>query len=209
MSVCTEIPLKVETRFSAKLDYDDFKLLEEIGGGSYGTVYHGEWRNQEVAIKVLKKERNPVNFQKECAMLQELRCPYIVNFIGYCAFPTRLSLVTEFMPLGSLSKYIFGDKIDNHYRLLVATDCAKAMAFLHRCGLIHRDLKPDNILIVSLEASYGIHCKLADFGTSKHFNEVSVNKYGKKAKRLSACVGSKPKTNKQTKEYACVSAFSL
>lgn len=183
--------MKIETRFSAKLDYDDFKFIEEIGGGSYGTIYHGEWRTQEVAIKVLKKDRNPVEFQKECAMLQDLRCPHIVEFIGYCIFPTKHSLVTEFMPLGNLSRYIYDEKIGDHYRLMVAFDVAKAMAFLHRCGVIHRDLKPDNVLMASLDLSDEIHCKVADFGLAKHIGDITTTNFGKKTKRLTAGVGSK------------------
>jgi len=70
------------------------------------------------------------------------------------------------MELGSLSKYIHDDLSDD-YRAKVALDVAKGMSFLHNCGLMHRDLKPQNILVVSLVPSQQVVVKIADFGVSK------------------------------------------
>jgi len=161
------VPLAVETKLSPKIDFDEIKFFEEIGSGSFGTVSRGEWRGQDVAIKIVKGDHTQSSdFRNECNMLQELRCQYIINFVGYSLLPDKCALVTEFMELGSLSKYIHDD-LDDDYRAKVALDVSKGMSFLHNCGLIHRDLKPQNILVVSLVPSQQVVVKIADFGVSK------------------------------------------
>jgi len=161
------VPLTIETKLSPKIDFDEIKFVEEIGSGSFGTVSRGEWRGQDVAVKVVKGDRmKSDDFRKECSTLQELRCQYIINFVGFSILPDKCALLTEFMELGSLSKYIH-DVLSNEYRSKVALDIAKGMSFLHNCGLMHRDLKPQNILVVSLEPSQQVVVKIADFGVSK------------------------------------------
>jgi len=168
------MPLTIETKLSPKIDFDEIKFIEEIGSGSFGTVSRGEWRGQDVAVKVVKGDRmKSSDFRNECNMLQELRCQYIINFVGYSVLPDKCALLTEFMELGSLSKYIH-DVLTNEYRSKVALDIAKGMSFLHNCGLMHRDLKPQNILVVSLEPSQQVVVKIADFGVSKELPSSSA-----------------------------------
>jgi len=172
------MPFLVETKLSPKIDYDEIKFVEEIGSGSFGTVSRGQWRGQDVAVKVVKgNHMNSEDFRNECNMLQELRCQYIINFVGYSLLPDKCALLTEFMELGSLSKYIHDDLSDD-YRAKVALDVAKGMSFLHNCGMMHRDLKPQNILVVSLVPSQQVVVKIADFGVSKEMPVAGLGKDG-------------------------------
>jgi len=180
------MPLVVETKLSPKIDFDEIKFLEEIGSGSFGTVSRGEWRGQDVAVKIVKgNHMKSEDFRNECNMLQELRCQYIVNFVGYSILPDKCALLTEFMELGSLSKYIHDD-LSDEYRAKVALDMAKGMAFLHNCGLMHRDLKPQNILVASLVPSQQVVVKIADFGVSKEMPVAGLSKDGTLSSQVSS-----------------------
>eukprot|EP00727_Mastigamoeba_balamuthi_P002113 m51a1_g119 putative serine-protein kinase atm (4596) ;mRNA; f:366111-398227 len=175
------LALHVETKLSTKLDWDEItKIPTPIGKGGYGTVYRAQWRGQEVALKVLKAQDPSTeelkDFKRECQVLSELRSPYIVSFVGYITLPGKLSLVTEFLPLGSLGKYIAKGDLTLQYKLKSALDCARGMTFLHSCGIIHRDLKPDNLLVCSLDCTHAIVCKIADFvppGGSKEDGSIT------------------------------------
>jgi len=179
------IPLNCESKLSSKLDFTEIKFLEQIGTGTYGTVSRGVWRGQEVAIKMLKLERVDVKeFQNECNLLQELRCPYVVNFVGYVLTSDKRCLLTEFVELGSLGKYIHGD-LPVEYKIRVSLDCARGMSFLHNCGMMHRDLKPDNLLVVTMDPMSKVVVKLADFGTSREISSKEMSR----AKKLTGGVG--------------------
>eukprot|EP00727_Mastigamoeba_balamuthi_P005889 m51a1_g192 putative fe-only (1742) ;mRNA; f:610757-618790 len=102
-------------------------------------------------------------FQRECETLSNLRCPYIVAFVGYCEQPGKLALVTEFHPLGSLARYCHDPALSTLFKFKALINCARGVSFLHSCGIMHRDLKPDNLLVVTLEDSAPIVCKIADF----------------------------------------------
>jgi len=172
-----ELTASVDTKISAKLDYDEIKFSKVIGHGTYGTVSRGEWRGQEVAIKVIKGATNDESFKRECELLQELRCQYILNFIGYCILPDRRCLVTEYLSLGSLGNYLH-TALPEEFRVKVALDTAKGMAFLHHCGMMHRDLKPENLLVVSLDPSQQVVVKIADFGASKELSSLKKQTSG-------------------------------
>ena len=168
----------VDTKISPKLDYDELRFVRVIGHGTYGTVSLGEWRGQDVAIKVIKTgSMNDESFERECALLQEIRCQYVLNFIGYCVLADKRCLVTEYLGLGSLANYIH-TPLTPEYRLKVALDTAKGMAFLHHCGLMHRDLKPENLLVASLDPAQQVVVKIADFGASKELTPLKKQTTG-------------------------------
>eukprot|EP01106_Pelomyxa_sp_JSP_P000831 TRINITY_DN1121_c0_g1_i1.p1 TRINITY_DN1121_c0_g1~~TRINITY_DN1121_c0_g1_i1.p1 ORF type:complete len:627 (+),score=103.61 TRINITY_DN1121_c0_g1_i1:1029-2909(+) len=172
------LPLKIslESKLSTSLDFDELVLNEPpIGEGSYGIVYSGKWRGQSVAVKLIKNQDGKnasTEFFNELKILETIRCPQIVNFIGAVKLPGKMAIVTEFFPLGNLTscmkKHTFSLKLKTKCLL----DCSRGMNFLHQSSLLHRDLKGDNLLMSSLDPSVEINCKISDFGTTRDINRA-------------------------------------
>ncbi|GAB4827917.1 hypothetical protein Ancab_034801 [Ancistrocladus abbreviatus] len=144
---------------------------EKLGEGGYGSVYKGKLSDGRlVAVKLLKSSKgNGEGFINEVASISRTNHVNIVTFLGYCFEGGKRALVYEFMPNGSLDKFIHGK---DTYRLLglemlfqIAIGIAKGLEYLHRgCNtrILHFDIKPHNIL---LDAEF--QPKISDFGLSK------------------------------------------
>lgn len=175
----SHLTAEIESQLTTKLDIDELTLFTPpIGDGSFGTVYKGEYRGLEVAIKVLKAQGQITkqmmdDFDGEVGMMEKLRHPCIINFIGAVHTPGQLAMVTEFCPYGSLGSAITKEKFSYGLKLKALVDTARGMDFLHRSNILHRDLKPDNILMVSLEVRASVICKISDFGTTRDVNRFS------------------------------------
>eukprot|EP00026_Physarum_polycephalum_P000973 Phypoly_transcript_00974.p1 GENE.Phypoly_transcript_00974~~Phypoly_transcript_00974.p1 ORF type:complete len:1221 (+),score=192.00 Phypoly_transcript_00974:378-3665(+) len=169
------LDVKLDSLLSTRLSYDEVTTEgPAIGEGSYGTVYKGEWRGVPVAVKKLKVQENSYTegivdeLQREVDIMTTLRHPNIVNFIGASLVPGHLFLVTEFLPLGNLGQYLNPkNNIRAVLKVKIALDCARGMDFLHKCNILHRDLKPDNLLVLSMSRSAPTNVKLTDFGTAR------------------------------------------
>lgn len=167
-----EIPIKLESMLSTRLDWDEIKLDgDPIGDGAFGTVWKATWRGTEVAVKRLKlvhfDDLAEKEFIREIELMNRMRHPNIVEFIGAIQEPDRLCLVTEFVALGSLASQLRKGPIKPVVKVKIMLDTCRGMAFLHASGIIHRDMKPDNLLVVSLAADAPVSVKITDFGTSK------------------------------------------
>eukprot|EP00727_Mastigamoeba_balamuthi_P012055 m51a1_g7472 putative serine-threonine protein (958) ;mRNA; r:178397-182922 len=168
------IPIFVEGGLSTRIDFDELQIQQPaVGEGSYGIVYRGKWRGNDVAIKQLKDalvgqdETAKADFLREVRNMEGLRSPYIVNFYGAVIVPGKMCLVTEFCEMGSLGHVLRTHNLQPTLRVRFMIDCVKGMNFLHLSNIIHRDLKPDNLLVVSLAEEAPVLCKLTDFGTSR------------------------------------------
>jgi len=165
--------LLVESELTTKLDF--MELIHEdkpIGEGSFGVVYRGEWRGTPVAIKELKvkfmKKQDLDEFYREVGLMEKLRSPYTVNLVGAVFTDQHLSIVTEFMKHGSVKSALGKKKFRSPLvKFRVALDAAHGLDFLHKNNIIHRDVKNDNLLIVSLSHHAPVTVKLTDFGTSR------------------------------------------
>lgn len=171
----TYVNMKLESCLSNKIDPDEIILYEpKIGEGAFADVFRGRWRQQIVAVKVLKNQGFGIDcidedFKDEVEIMSKLKSPYIVNFIGSSFVPSRLAILTEFLELGNLRHCMEKHKFNQKLKFKCIKDISEGMAFLHSCGILHRDLKADNILMASLDEN-SVCCKIADFGTTRETN---------------------------------------
>ncbi|KAH3758301.1 tyrosine protein kinase [Pelomyxa schiedti] len=169
----SKIDFHIESALSGKLDPEEISLSRPaIGEGSYGFVYKGDWRGQLVAVKILKCQESTTtaireDFLKEVKIMESFRCPQIVNFVGAVYVPSKLAIVTEFMPFGSLATLLRTQRLTAVQKIKMMQDAARGMNFLHKSGILHRDLKLDNVLVSSLDPACAVCAKISDFGTTR------------------------------------------
>ncbi|XP_068503235.1 probable serine/threonine-protein kinase SIS8 isoform X2 [Phaseolus vulgaris] len=152
------------------IPWEEISLGERIGLGSYGEVYRGEWRGTEVAVKRFLDQdisgESLEEFKTEVKIMKRLRHPNVVLFMGAVTRPQNLSIVTEFLPRGSLYRLLHrqNNQLDERRRLKMAIDAARGMNYLHNCTpvIVHRDLKSPNLLV---DKNWVV--KVCDFGLSR------------------------------------------
>ncbi|KAL2517859.1 Serine/threonine-protein kinase CTR1 [Abeliophyllum distichum] len=154
----------------SRILWEDLQIGERIDIGSYGEVYRAEWNGTEVAVKKLMKQDISGNalsqFKCEVDIMLRLRHPNVVLFMGAVTIPPNLSILTEFLPRGSLYKLLHRPniQIDEKRRIRMALDVAKGMNYLHTSQpiIVHRDLKTPNLLV---DKNWVV--KVCDFGMSR------------------------------------------
>ena len=125
-------------------------------------------------MKRYNEVRNEVNILRRFG-----QHPYLVNLIGVCIRPFRL--VLELASEGSLAKTLFDaqfqiKRVVMHRMLFQVAD---ALGFLHTLQITYRDLKPQNVLVMSYEEDHDTNIKLTDFGTAAfRFNEGLLDLVG-------------------------------
>ncbi|KAL9230415.1 hypothetical protein vseg_005769 [Gypsophila vaccaria] len=141
--------------------------------GAFGKLYRGTYKGEEVAIKILERPENDQErallmeqqFQQEVMMLATLKHPNIVRFIGACRKPMVWCIVTEYAKGGSVRQFLtkrHNRSVPLKIAVNQALDVARGMEYVHGLGLIHRDLKSDNLLIFADKS-----IKIADFGVAR------------------------------------------
>eukprot|EP01130_Rhizamoeba_saxonica_P017658 TRINITY_DN8605_c0_g1_i1.p1 TRINITY_DN8605_c0_g1~~TRINITY_DN8605_c0_g1_i1.p1 ORF type:complete len:876 (+),score=171.86 TRINITY_DN8605_c0_g1_i1:240-2867(+) len=153
----------------------NIKNEEVIGEGGFGKVYKGElYRDGEaipVAVKVLK-EFNFKDFKHEVFMMGKFDHPNLVKLYGISLDPP--SIILEHCAGGSLNYQLYSNydfEFTHRYKLRCSYDIAKGIDALHNMlssPIMHRDIRPTNIFVNSLDENDPVVCKIGDLGIS-HF----------------------------------------
>jgi len=153
---------------------DDANLL---GKGGYGKVYRGTCQGKPVAIKkyLTKNEEAFTELRSEAKLLQQSHHPCLVCLVGVSIHP-MMALVLEEAPCKSLEYPLLKKKSPIHRLTIfrIAAEVAAALRFLHRQGIIFRDLKAANVLLWTLNPASLCHCKVTDFGIATHMAPVGA-----------------------------------
>ncbi|XP_057867923.2 L-type lectin-domain containing receptor kinase IX.1-like [Cryptomeria japonica] len=150
----------------------NFSEDELLGGGGFGSVYRGTLpvTNEAVAVKRISQEskQGKKEYITEVTIISKLRHRNLLRLLGWCHEQGELLLVYEFLPNGSLDKYLFDENkvcLNWDARYNIACGLASALIYLHeewdQC-VVHRDVKASNVLLDSY-----FNAKLGDFGLAR------------------------------------------
>lgn len=180
----------------------DIELGRMLGRGSLGSIYVGDWEGTMVAVKILaathavpghQNLQLPPNLlsldsansttaasrvpllRREASALARLRHPCLCSFFGVMDVGSGLAIVLELMTGGSLSTLLLErppGTIESHIVTRIAWEVTVGLAFLHRNGIMHRDVKPSNVLL-----DENLHAKVTDFGLSSDNSSDDIDEW--------------------------------
>ncbi|CAO0792705.1 unnamed protein product [Mucor circinelloides] len=161
---------------------DKYQKIEKLGEGTYGIVYKAQNRetNLVVALKRIRldneEEGVPCTAIREISLLKELKHPNIVRLYDVVHTEKKLTLVFEYMD-SDLKKFLdsYGGDIDILTVKQFMYQLLKGIAFCHSHRVLHRDLKPQNLLINKVNTTKG-ELKLGDFGLARAYG-IPVRSY--------------------------------
>ncbi|MBN1864393.1 MAG: protein kinase [Victivallales bacterium] len=154
-----------------------YRILSLLGKGGDSTVYQAEDTSQNdshVALKILKLKKDSENFtaqfERETSGLEKLNHPNIVKLLGHGKIEGVYYVVTEFIKGRNLGDIIKESPLSEESAVELALQVAEVFKYMNTFGIIHRDIKPDNILI-----SDEGEVKVVDFGLSREEHQQTVS----------------------------------
>ena len=172
--VCrNKIAQVVRNQKSSKIDCHHYHN-DKIGSGAFGHVFAGvdEINGREVAVKRIEKQRlvGPED-RREITNLVKLRdCEEVMRYLGHCEDAHFVFVILDLME-GTLNEYLDNSARDSSLDVTLCRDVVEGLQFLHGNSILHRDVKPGNILY---KISPRVCLKLADFGLSTKANFSST-----------------------------------
>lgn len=166
-----------------RLGLDNFRTVKVIGKGAFGEVRLVQKTDtgKIYAMKTLKKEEmlkkdQLAHVRAERDVLAESNSPWVVQLFYSFQDTQTLYLIMEFLPGGDLMTMLIKyDTFSEDVTRFYMAECVLAIEAVHKLGFIHRDIKPDNILI-----DKDGHIKLSDFGLSTGFHKQHDSSYYQK-----------------------------
>ncbi|KFV50712.1 Rho-associated protein kinase 2, partial [Tyto alba] len=166
----------VEKIRALQMKAEDYDVVKVIGRGAFGEVQlvRHKMTQKVYAMKLLSKfemikRSDSAFFWEERDIMAFANSPWVVQL--FCAFQDDkyLYMVMEYMPGGDLVNLMSNYDVPEKWAKFYTAEVVLALDAIHSMGLIHRDVKPDNMLL----DKYG-HLKLADFGTCMKMDETGM-----------------------------------
>ena len=171
----------------------DYKIIQELGKGGFGTVYLGENiydANLRVTLKIVHKHLSKdisfmEHFQREVSVLSNLQSPHITRFQGLSQIDGQAVLIREYLEGEDLKKLlskqkfvllngnlnIQKQKISSSESFRIIESVLKGLSHAHELGVLHGDIKPSNVFVCDDKT-----IKLLDFGISKSLDNTIMGK---------------------------------
>jgi eukaryotic-like serine/threonine-protein kinase len=169
-------------RGASKPKVGKYTLAQPLGKGGFGEVHVGVPKTgPRVAIKLLdatltRDEDAVARFKREAETVQRLDHPNVVRLLEVGASRSRHFIAMELVHGGSLKSWMNRAPDRDHARKVLAAlaDAARGLAYAHAQGIVHRDVKPANILLTRAGKA-----KVADFGLARAMDHSSMTTDGK------------------------------
>ncbi|MCC6928811.1 MAG: protein kinase [Gemmatimonadaceae bacterium] len=152
----------------------EYDCLGELGRGGMAVVYRARERalGREVAVKVVRPRfhtdsESVARLAREARTVAQLEHPNIVSLHAVKPLTNGLALVMQLVPGRTLKDALSRGALSPSESELVLRDIARALAYAHRCGVVHRDVKPENIFLDEITG----RALLSDFGVARSIEE--------------------------------------
>ncbi|KAI4323632.1 hypothetical protein L6164_023223 [Bauhinia variegata] len=179
-SVCKIERPKIEAKrdfsyselYKATQGFSDKNFLSE---GGFGSIFKGQLNGMTIAVKHRKNSslQGEKEFNSEVNVLSKARHENVVTLLGSCSEGNARLLVYEYVCNGSLDQHLSQHSrtpLSWENRIRIAIGTAKGLLYLHENGIVHRDMRPSNILI-----THDYEPLLGDFGFARTQNHDSIH----------------------------------
>ncbi|XP_068981108.1 serine/threonine-protein kinase fused isoform X1 [Bombus flavifrons] len=171
LHVAKQVPCYIQTRTLARVSnkiMEKYEVLKQVGEGSFGQVYKAKKRSdgEIVAFKVIRKRgrsfKELKSLRQECEIQRHLHHPNIIQMLDSFETENEIVVVTEYADKELYEILGKAGRLSEQRAQVIACDLVSALYYLHSNRVLHRDLKPQNVLL----ESNGV-AKLCDFGFAR------------------------------------------
>lgn len=164
------------------INVPDYKIIQELSRGGMGVVYLAQHikDGRQAALKIMPSrgavdERSHQKFLREMEATRALRHPHIITFLDSGAQHGIFYFLLEFCEGGNVANWMErrGGRLTLEEAGPIILQTLQGLAFAHKQGFVHRDIKPQNILLRGKEGFWG--AKLSDLGIAKNFEQAGFS----------------------------------